>query len=191
MNIKARIVARKMVLTYLYEKYTSHAIAENDHILKEICDIDITNSALEQKDEMDTQTLAKSLNETFTQKWYDADMTYIAKNCFEKWSENGIDADYIDTMIVAYDKYADKLPDLINAYASTFRYEDMDIMDRAIFLLWYAEFKLMKTPKEVILNETIELAKKYGDQWSPKLINWILHKVITAEEEVQKDGGSK
>ncbi len=146
---------------------------------------------MEQKDEMDTQTLAKSLNETFTQKWYDADMTYIAKNCFEKWSENGIDADYIDTMIVAYDKYADKLPDLINAYASTFRYEDMDIMDRVIFLLWYAEFKLMKTPKEVILNETIELAKKYGDQWSPKLINWILHKVITAEEEVQKDGGSK
>lgn len=49
----------------------------------------------------------------------------------------------------------------------------------------------MKTPKEVILNETIKLAKKYGDQWSPKLINWILHKVITAEEEVQKDGGSK
>lgn len=137
MNIKARIVAGK---------WYSPICMRNTHLSRDcwkrpysqkICDIDITNSALEQKDEMDTQTLAKSLNETFTQKWYDADMTYIAKNCFEKWSENGIDADYIDTMIVAYDMYADKLPDLINAYASTFRYEDMDIMDRVIFLLWY------------------------------------------------------
>jgi transcription termination factor NusB len=29
----------------------------------------------------------------------------------------------------------------------------------------------MKTPKEIVLNETIELAKKYGDDGSSKLIN--------------------
>lgn len=50
MNIQARILARKMLLTYLYEKYTAGVVAENDHILKEICAIDITQSALEQKD---------------------------------------------------------------------------------------------------------------------------------------------
>ncbi|MEI7477699.1 MAG: transcription antitermination factor NusB [bacterium] len=40
----------------------------------------------------------------------------------------------------------------------------------------------MQTPKEVILNEMIELAKKYGDDGSSKLINGILHKILTAEE---------
>lgn len=182
MNIQARILARKMVLTYLYQKYTAHTIADNKHILKEICDIDITSSALEQKDTMDEGQLADALNETFTKTWYDADMTYLAKNCFAKPAEKGIDTNYIDTMITAYDMYADKIPELINTYTTSFRYEDMDIMDRVIFLLGYAEYKLMKTPKEVILNETIELAKKYGDPWSPKLVNGILHKVISAEE---------
>jgi len=55
MNIQARILARKMVLTYLYEKYTAGYTASHEHILKEICDIDITHSALEQKDDMDQQ----------------------------------------------------------------------------------------------------------------------------------------
>ena len=52
MNIQARILARKMVLTYLYEKYTAGYTAQHEHILKEICAIDITHSALEQRDLM-------------------------------------------------------------------------------------------------------------------------------------------
>jgi hypothetical protein len=53
MNIQARILARKMVLTYLYEKYTAAYTAQNEHIIKEISEIDITQSALEIKDVVD------------------------------------------------------------------------------------------------------------------------------------------
>jgi N utilization substance protein B len=49
----------------------------------------------------------------------------------------------------------------------------MDLMDRVIFVLGYAEFILLKTPKEIILNEMVELAKRYGDDKSSKLINGI------------------
>lgn len=181
MNIQARILARKMVLTYLYEKYTAGYTASHEHILKEICDIDITQSALEQKDPMDKHTLSKALKNQFQPEWYDADMTYLVQHCFEKLAERGIDTEYLHAMAPAYDMFAEKLPWLVNSYTTTFQYNDMDIMDRVIFLLWYAEFKLLKTPKEIILNETIELAKKYGDTWSPKLINGILHKILAAE----------
>jgi transcription termination factor NusB len=37
----------------------------------------------------------------------------------------------------------------------------MDIIDRAIFLLGYIEFVEVKNPKPVVLNEMIELAKRY------------------------------
>jgi transcription termination factor NusB len=36
------------------------------------------------------------------------------------------------------------------------------------------------------MNEMIELAKKYGDEGSSKLINGILHKVLTGAEEEKK-----
>jgi transcription termination factor NusB len=67
----------------------------------------------------------------------------------------------------------------VNTYTQTFTYDDMDIMDRALFLLWYAEWKALKTPKEIIINELIEIAKRYSDEWSPKLLNGIMHKIIS------------
>lgn len=186
MNIQARILARKMILTYLYEKYTAGSTAKNEHILKEICDIDITQSALEQKEEYSPNQLAKALNDEFPIDEYDNDMTYLIQHCFEKLADRGIDADYLHKMAPAYDNYAHLMPELVNSYTTTFQYNDMDIMDRVIFLLGYAEFKLIKTPKEVIINEMIELAKKYGDTGAPKLINGILHKMLVAEEEKDK-----
>ena len=61
--------------------------------------------------------------------------------------------------------------DLVNEHTVTFGYDEMDLMDRVIFVLGYAEFLLIKTPKEIILNEMVELAKRYGDDKSSKLIN--------------------
>jgi transcription termination factor NusB len=40
----------------------------------------------------------------------------------------------------------------------------MDTIDQAIFLLGYIEDKVLQTPKEVLLNEMIELAKRYSDE---------------------------
>ena len=173
-----------MVLTYLYEKYSAGYVAQHEHILKEICDIDITHSALEQKDTIDEKILSEMMKNQFSPKDYDADITYLVQHCFDKLAERGIDTEYLNAMAPAYDMFASKMPELVNSYTTTFQYNDMDIIDRCIFLLGYAEFKLLKTPKEIVLNETIELAKKYGDDGSSKLINGILHKIISAESEV-------
>lgn len=186
MNIQARILARKMVLTYLYEKYTAGYTAQHEHILKEICAIDITHSALEQRDTMNEKGLSDELKKQFPTDEYDANITYLVQHCFDKLADRWIDTEYLHAMAPAYEMFASKLPELVNTYTSTFQYNDMDIMDRVIFLLWYAEFKLLKTPKEIILNETIELAKKYWDTWSPKLINGILHKILSAEEPAKE-----
>ena len=59
----------------------------------------------------------------------------------------------------------------------------MDVIDQALFLLGYMERKQLQTPKEVLLNELIELAKRYCDEGSPKLINGIMHKIVHEVEE--------
>jgi transcription termination factor NusB len=40
-------------------------------------------------------------------------------------------------------------------------------------LLGYIEYDQLKSPKALVLNEMIELAKRYWDEASPKLINAI------------------
>jgi N utilization substance protein B len=59
----------------------------------------------------------------------------------------------------------------------------MDPIDETLLLLWYVEYKTINTPKEVVINEMVELAKRYADEWSPKLINGILHEIFLAEEK--------
>jgi transcription termination factor NusB len=56
----------------------------------------------------------------------------------------------------------------------------MDIIDQAIFLLWFTEYELFHTPKEILINEMIELCKRYSDAWSPKLINGIFDKYLNS-----------
>lgn len=100
-------------------------------------------------------------------------------DCFfnERLTED-IDFDYISQVGIQFTKYIDEVLQKVNSYAQTFEYRQMDPLDQAIFLLWYTEWKELETPKEVLLNEMIELAKRYSDDWAPKLINGIMHKIV-------------
>jgi len=86
-------------------------------------------------------------------------------DCFfdERLTED-IDFDYISKVGIQFTKYIDEIPQKVNSYAQTFEYRQMDPLDQAIFLLGYTEWKELDTPKEVLLNEMIELAKRYSDE---------------------------
>ena len=54
----------------------------------------------------------------------------------------------------------------------------MNPLDLAILRLGFGELLYHDTPKEVILNEMIELAKTYSAEDSPKFINGNLGKYV-------------
>ncbi len=178
MNIAARIVARKIVLTYFYEKMIADYLVNNDHMLDEINNIKLPASVLSQKEEDARPQIKADLHAQFSNSDFDEDITYIVKNSFEKHLETGIDFEYINAVGKSYNEYKEAIAIGVNKFATSFKYEDMDLIDRVIFLLGYAEYRTLKTPKEIIMNEMVELAKKYGDEGTPKLVNGILHKII-------------
>ena len=178
MNIGARIVARKIVLTYFYEKIIADFLVNNDHMLAEINNIVLDRSVLSQKEEDATPQMKADLTAQFSSSDFDEDITYIVKNSFEKHLDSGIDFEYINAVGKGFTKYKDEIETAVNKFATSFKYHDMDLIDRVIFLLGYVEYKTLKTPKEVVMNEMVELAKKYGDEGTPKLVNGILHKII-------------
>ena len=73
-----------------------------------------------------------------------------------------------------------KLDVLIKRFAPAFPPEQMSIIDRNILRL--AIFEILfsdKTPIKVAINEAIELAKGFGSDSSPRLINGVLGSITT------------
>jgi N utilization substance protein B len=73
-----------------------------------------------------------------------------------------------------------KLDDVIEKFAPAFPAEQMSVIDRNILRL--AIFEILfndKTPIKVAINEAIELAKEFGSDSSPRLINGVLGSIIT------------
>ena len=73
-----------------------------------------------------------------------------------------------------------ELDALIKKFAPAFPIEQMSIIDRNILRLAIFEiFFNNKTPFKVAINEAIELAKEFGSDSSPRLINGVLGSMTT------------
>jgi N utilization substance protein B len=79
-----------------------------------------------------------------------------------------------------------KIDALIKRFAPAFPPEQMSVIDRNILRLAIFEISFSdKTPLKVAINEAIELAKEFGSDSSPRLINGVLGS-ITTERGVER-----
>ena len=73
-----------------------------------------------------------------------------------------------------------ELDALIKKFAPAFPPEQMSVIDRNILRLAIFEVLLSdKTPTKVAINEAVELAKEFGGDSSPRLINGVLGSITT------------
>lgn len=79
-----------------------------------------------------------------------------------------------------------ELDDLLGKYATNWTVSRMPIVDRNILraglyeLLWMDD-----VPAKVTMDESIELAKSFGDEEASKFINGILDKVLATEPRLE------
>jgi N utilization substance protein B len=79
------------------------------------------------------------------------------------------------TQGVIHDKT--RLDELIGQFAPAFPVEQMSIVDRNILRI--AIFEILNiTPPKVAINEAVELAKTFGSDSSPRLVNGVLGSVV-------------
>ena len=69
---------------------------------------------------------------------------------------------------------AAELDALVAARSENWRPERMAVIDRAILRLAAYELRQTKTPPKVVLNEGIELAKKFSSEDAARFINGVL-----------------
>jgi len=69
------------------------------------------------------------------------------------------------------------LDELIAKYAANWKLERLAVIDRAILRLAIYELRATRTPAKVVLNEAVELAKKFSSEDAAPFINGILDAV--------------
>jgi N utilization substance protein B len=78
---------------------------------------------------------------------------------------------------------AEELDPIIAAHAQNWRIERIAAIDRAILRLALCEIRTTSTPAKVIINEAVELAKKFSSDDASAFINGILDAAAKAIDE--------
>ena len=107
----------------------------------------------------------------------------IEYNLEDVFHENlEMDNKYVKDIVNGVLENQDKIDETINKYLENWDLDRLGKTDRAILRLSTYEMIYYDTPKVVVINEAVELAKKYSDDKVVKLINAVLDKVRDNEE---------
>ncbi len=194
MNITQRINARKIVLWYLYWLFFLEYYRRGTDL--EVYTAKMTPVAMDEDDSaflsgvgIDAKTIEKQdLEVVVDRKKFDNmgafedDVSIIASGL---WIDaHDVDREYVLLIGDQLKRYMVKMPKLVDKHANQFMYEDMEITKKALFVLWYTESKVLQTDTKVIINEMVELAKRFGWADTFKLINSIFHNLLIEDVKV-------
>ena len=106
----------------------------------------------------------------------DGDIDAIIKENLE------IDNDFVKEIVYGVVTHFNELDQMCNKYMKNWSIDRIDKTGAAILRIATYELKYTDTPPVVIVNEAIELAKKYSDEDVRKMINAVLDKIINENE---------
>lgn len=97
----------------------------------------------------------------------------------------GPQRDFIQSVFQGTVDRMEELDEIIDRFASGWSIDrlapvDRNILRMSIFELMYYE----ETPAEVVINEAVELSKKYGTDNAPSFVNGILDRLWKEEPQV-------
>ncbi len=76
-------------------------------------------------------------------------------------------------------KHLKEIDEILKKYSENWALDRMTVIDRNLLRLGVCELFYSRTiPPKVVINEAVEIAKKYGSDESPDFINGILDKIF-------------
>ena len=93
--------------------------------------------------------------------------------------ENQNAIEYIEDVIKGIEKNKEEIQTLIEKnLKSDWKVERISKVDLSLLKLAIYEIKYKELPYKVVINEVVELAKKYGEEQSKNFVNGILASII-------------
>jgi len=101
----------------------------------------------------------------------------ILSTFFNGLEESEAVADFARTLVIRAVENVEKIDSLIQRHAEHWRMDRMATVDRNVLRLATQELFDNETPKTVVINEAIEIARRFSSQESPQFINGILDSI--------------
>lgn len=93
--------------------------------------------------------------------------------------EDTIETEFSKKIIDTYSYNKEEINSLISNNLKGYSLERVYKIDLAIIIVAIIELNYIKeNPKEVVINEAVELAKKYSTEKSPRFINGVLADIL-------------
>ena len=88
---------------------------------------------------------------------------------------------FVDDMVYGVLDKKNELDELANKYLNNWTIDRIESIGACILRMSIYEIKYMDTPDIVVINEAIELAKKYSDDKVKNMINAVLDKIVNGD----------
>jgi N utilization substance protein B len=96
----------------------------------------------------------------------------------ERNSSYGEVEDFMESLVKSIYKEMEEIDKIIQECSDNWILDRMTVIDRNILRMGTCELLFdFLTPPKVVINEAIDIAKKYGNEDSPEFINGILDKI--------------
>ena len=95
--------------------------------------------------------------------------------------DNELDLTYGKALIDATEAHLSEIDEILDDYLKeTWKIDRIPKVEKSILRLAICELLFMekKVPFEVVINEAVELTKKYGDEDGKNYVNGILNKIV-------------
>ena len=96
----------------------------------------------------------------------------------ERNSSDGEVEDFMESLVKSIYKEIEEIDKIIQECSDNWILDRMTVIDRNILRMGTCELLFdFLTPPKVVINEAIDIARKYGNEDSPEFINGILDKI--------------
>lgn len=95
-----------------------------------------------------------------------------------EWNLNEEDLSFCKEICVGVVENLEELKKIIENNLKGYNFSQLYQSDKIVLLISLFELKFSKTPKAIIINEAVEISKKYGIEKSPKFVNGVLSGVL-------------
>lgn len=116
-------------------------------------------------------------NDIINKNKNDGDIDAIIKENLE------IENDFVKEIVYGVITHFNELDSICNKYMNDWTIDRIDKTGAAILRIGVYELMYTDTPSLVVINEAIELAKKYSDESVRKMINAVLDKIMSESEK--------
>lgn len=115
--------------------------------------------------------VAHPLGDVLTARFVDADTTKRVQS-------------YARRLVINIARYRDILDEYIQIHAPEWPLDQVAIVDRNLLRMALYEFTLGDVPVKVAINESVELAKRYGGDSAPRFVNGVLGALVPKQKEI-------